>query len=66
MNNLLFVPQLLDRELTNDEIHIRCASLDQLISRFQRKPIKAIGDGLSCPLGGFNVSLVSGEPVSLF
>jgi 4'-phosphopantetheinyl transferase len=36
MNSLLFVPQLLDRELTTDEIHIWCVSLDQPLSRFQR------------------------------
>jgi 4'-phosphopantetheinyl transferase len=36
VNNQLFVPQLWGRELTSDEIHIWCASLEQPVSRFQR------------------------------
>jgi 4'-phosphopantetheinyl transferase len=35
MNNLLFVPRSLGRELTNDEIHIWQVSLDQPVSRFE-------------------------------
>ncbi len=36
MNTILQAPQLLDKELTTDEIHIWCASLDQPVSGFQR------------------------------
>jgi 4'-phosphopantetheinyl transferase len=36
MNSLSFASQLLVKELTTDEIHIWCASLEQPASRFQR------------------------------
>jgi 4'-phosphopantetheinyl transferase len=36
MNTILQAPQILDRELVGDEIHVWCASLDRPVSGFQR------------------------------